>query len=350
MKLLNAISPERRLELRSYHRALTAHLFEQAGRGRAEDVLKTWRDERATLLLRAAVSPTGRGDFPVQRIVDIYRSLAPTSAAMALFERGLHIDLTGIDTVYLPNPINPVTAPAIFVAEGAPSRVVQASLSKTALGPPAKTLLVAALTNELAAATPQSASQVIARVLSDKTNVGIDKVAFGTAAGSATQPAGLLNGATAVAATAPSASAMLSEAAASDIGNLLGAIGAAGIDPTGAVLVGGPATIGRLMGLLGDLDLDALMTLAITDKTLAAVAPAAVASGYQGPPVIEVSKDATIHMDDTTPLELVSSPGVVAAPSRTMFQTFETAIKVRGNCAWCVLPGGAATITGGVQW
>jgi hypothetical protein len=346
MKLLNAVSAERRLELRSYHRALTAHLFEQAGRGLASDVVKSFRDGRASLLLRAAVAPTGRGDFPVQRIVDIYRSLAPSSAAMALFERSMHLDLSGIDQIYLPNVTNPASAPAIFVAEGAPARVTQMVFNKTTLGPACKTLVIAAVSNELEAATPQTASQVIARVLSDRTNVGIDKVAFGTAAGSATQPAGLLNGATGVTATAPSATVMLTEAAASDVGNLLGAIGAAGINPTGAVLVGGPATIGRLMGLLGDLDIDALMTLGLSDKTLAAIAPNAVASGYQGAPQIEIGRDATLHFEDTTPLELVSSPGTVAAPARSLYQDYQLAIKVRGNAAWCVLPGGVATITG----
>jgi hypothetical protein len=351
MRLLNAITPERRNELRSHHRALTAHLFEQAGRGKAEDVLKTWRDERAALLLKTAVSPTSRTDFPVQRIVDIYRSLAPTSAAMSLFERGLHIDLTGLDTVFIPNAPSPANAPAIFVTEGAPARIVQAAFNKSQLGPSCKTLVIAAVSNELESATPQTASAVIAKILSDRTNVGIDKVAFGAAAGSATQPAGLLNGATAVAATAPSASIMVSDAAAIDVGNLFGAIGAAGIDPSNAILIGGPATIGRLMGLVGDLDIDALMTLGFApgDKSLTAIAPAAVASGYEGPPVVEIGRDATLHFDDSVPLELVSSPGTVAAPARSLYQDYALAIKVRGSCAWCVQPGGVATISA-VAW
>ena len=167
MRLLNSITPVRRLELRSYHHALTAHLFEQAGRGRAEDVLKTWRDERASLLLRAAVAPTGRGDFPVHRIVDIYRSLAPTSAAMALFERGLQLDLSGLDQLYLPNVTNPANAPAIFVGEGAPARVTQMVFNKVTLGPACKTLVIAAVSAELESATPQTASALIARVGSD---------------------------------------------------------------------------------------------------------------------------------------------------------------------------------------
>jgi hypothetical protein len=92
------------------------------------------------------------------------------------------------------------------------------------------------------------------------------------------------------------------------------------------------------------------MTLGITDKTLAAIAPAAVASGYQGPPEISVGKDTTLHMDDTSPAELVAPPSTVAAPQRSLYQTNALAVKVRGNAAWCVLPGGVATITGGVQW
>jgi hypothetical protein len=271
---------------------------------------------------------------------------------MALFEKAMALDLTGINQLDIPIASNPASAPAIFIAEGRPAPVVQSILSKMTLGPACKTLIIAAVSNELESATPQTASAVIARVLSDRTNIGIDKAVFSSGAATSAQPAGLLNGATGVAATAPSASIMTSEAAAADVGNLLGAIGAAGIDPSGAVLVGGPATIGRLMGLLGDLDLDALMTLGLGagDKSLTAIAPAAVASGYEGAPQIEVGKDATIHMEDTTPLDLVASPSTVAAPQRTMYQINSLAVKVRGNAAWCVAPGGVSVISGGVQW
>jgi hypothetical protein len=143
---------------------------------------------------------------------------------------------------------------------------------------------------------------------------------------------------------------MLAEAAASDIGNLFGAIAAAGIDPIGAVLVAGPAVAGRLMALLGDSEIPILMTNGLTDKTLAAISPAAVASGYTSAPTVEISKDTTLHMEAATPAELVASPSTVAAPQRSLFQTNAMALKVRANAAWAIQSGGAATITGGVLW
>jgi hypothetical protein len=82
-------------------------------------------------------------------------------------------------------------------------------------------LVVAAASNELEAATPQTASAVIAKILSDRINVGLDKVAFGAAAGSATQPAGLLNAAAGVVATSLATGITATGAAACDVGNLL---------------------------------------------------------------------------------------------------------------------------------
>jgi hypothetical protein len=325
-------------------------LFEQTGRAAASEVLKTWRDERANLLLRAAVQPTSRADFPTHKIVDIFRSLAPTSAAFSLFERSIQIDLSGIDTVAIPNsPATASTAP-VFIGEGAPAPVLALTFASTTLGPARKILVIATESMELEHATPQGAAAVIGRVLSDRVGIGVDKVAFGTAAATSAAPAGLLNGATGVTATALSASVMADTAAAMDIGNLFGAIAASGIDPVGAVLVAGPAVAGRLMALLGDSEIPILMTTALTDKTLAAISPAAVASGYTSAPTVEISKDTTLHMEAANPAELVSSPGTVAAPQRSIFQTGAMAVKVRANCAWCIQPGGAATITGGVQW
>jgi hypothetical protein len=83
MRLLNAVSDTKRLELRSFARALTAHVFEQVGRGPAETTLrKTWQhDERSMLLLRSAVAPTSRADYPMERILGVFRSLAPTAAS-----------------------------------------------------------------------------------------------------------------------------------------------------------------------------------------------------------------------------------------------------------------------------
>jgi hypothetical protein len=136
-----------------------------------------------------------------------------------------------------------------------------------------------------------------------------------------------------------------------DLGNLAKAIGDAGIDPTNIIYVAGPREATIIKCRAPELSNNVLMTLALPAKSIAAFAPAAVFSGYQDVPTIETSNDVHIHMEDTTPLELVhaATPNVVAAPARGMFQTETIAIRVRAWCSWAVAPGGAQ-IVNSVNW
>jgi hypothetical protein len=82
---------------------------------------------------------------------------------------------------------------------------------------------------------------------------------------------------------------------------------------------------------------------------VAAFAPSAVVSGYQDVPTIETKKEAAYHFEDTNPAEIVSSPGAIAAPQRSAFQTDVVAIRVRAWAAWACLPGGAQWVQN-VSW
>jgi hypothetical protein len=93
------------------------------------------------------------------------------------------------------------------------------------------------------------------------------------------------------------------------------------------------------------------MTLGLPAKTVACFAPAAVASGYQDAPAIETAKESVIHFEDTSPAD-TGTPGslaVVAAPSKSAFQTDIIAVRVRANAAWAIAPGGAALVQN-VTW
>jgi hypothetical protein len=54
-------------------------------------------------------------------------------------------------------------------------------------------------------------------------------------------------------------------------------------------------------------------------------------------------------MEDTTPKEIVSTPGVVASPDVSFFQQELIAIRVRVRCAWAVATGGAQVVNN-VSW
>ena len=96
-------------------------------------------------------------------------------------------------------------------------------------------------------------------------------------------------------------------------------------------------------------DNQVLMSLGLPAKTVIAVAPAGIASGYQGPPKIDTSKEAVLHFEGASPAEIVSSPGVVASPSKSIFQSYLIAIRVRCQCAWAAAPG-AAQVISSVNW
>ena len=84
-------------------------------------------------------------------------SLAPSSAALRLFERGLKLDLSGVNTIRIPN-ISTWPQQPNFVREGAPAPTVQRGLGRTIIGPARKILVMSATTGELETATPETAS------------------------------------------------------------------------------------------------------------------------------------------------------------------------------------------------
>jgi hypothetical protein len=239
-----------------------------------------------------------------------------------------------------------IQAIATFVGEGEPAQVINFTTAATTVGPVKKMVIISSVTRELEEATPETASAVIARVLADGSNAAIDLAAFGTAAASAIRPAGLLSGVTPVAA---STSTDPYSAIADDLGALVKAIGDAGIDPSDAIFVAEPREA-MVIKLRGGEDLNVLTTLGLaTPKSVAVFAPAGVYSGLNGAPTVQTSIETSIHWEDTFPAEIVSSPGVPAAPTKSAFQQELIVIKVRSWCTWAAAPG-AVQVVNAVSW
>jgi hypothetical protein len=335
---------------RSMRRAVTASVLGTIKKEDPERVLrKCWsRDEGARqIITRAAVSPTSTGDYPHIDLVGSFVSFAPGSAALKLFDASTKLDLSGITTISVPNLATLPPRPP-FVGEGLPAPSVQLAFAKTVLGPARKVLILAALTKEVEEATPESASEVIGRVLADASSASIDRCAFDANPADATRPAGLLHGVVPIAA---SAETIKTEAMEEDLANLAAAVAAAGIDPSDLIYVAGAREATLLRLRTGEsFENEVLVTLGLPAKSVAAFAPAATYSGYQGLPTIETASDMVVHAEDTNPLPLVSgSPGVVAAPSKSLWQTECIAIRVRAWAAWAVAVGGAQIINN-VAW
>jgi hypothetical protein len=338
-----------RRERRSLHRGLTAIVLNGAPSSRIspEDfVRRNWpEDAQAARIVRAASAPASTTNAGALQLsaAGVFRSLAPTSAAIKLFDLGLVVDLSGLASVRIPS-ITTALPDTVFVGEGQPAPALNLSLSASQVGPIKKLTLIAAVSEELETSGPELASSVVGRVLSDAVTKGMDAAAFSNFAGDAITPAGLLHGVTPVAAAAAGAAAM-----GEDLGALAASIAGANIDVNDLVYVASPRlAIVIKVNASPKFDNLVLSSLAMPDKSIAAFAPAAIISALGDLPSIETTKQAVVNFE-TNPLEIVAAGGAVAAPTYSVFQMGLIAIKVRADAAWTCIPGGAAIINS-VNW
>ena len=145
-------------------------------------------------------------------------------------------------------------------------------------------MLLAAVSGELENATPETASAVIGRVLSNAITKSLDAVAFGAAAADSAKPAGLLAGITPLTASTEQGLNGVSQ----DVGAMAGAMAAAGVDPEGMILVASPQQAVTLKLMAGPrFDNQVFGTTALADGTVVAFAPGAVAAAFDGAPQVE---------------------------------------------------------------
>jgi HK97 family phage major capsid protein len=69
-------------------------------------------------------------------------------------------------------------------------------------------------------------------------------------------------------------------------------------------------------------------------------------------PRFEISDQATLHMEDTTPLDIGTpgSPATVAAPVKSMWQTDSLALRLILPCNWTIRRAGVVAWSAGVTW
>jgi hypothetical protein len=308
-------------------------------------------DSRAAAITRAAVPPFDTTSGSALSIAKVSPLLlvAPGAAASKLFDVALRFDLSGVSTISVPHAAShPVP---LFVAEGAPLPVTQAATGTTTLGPTRKLTFALALTRELDEATPDSAATVLGRLLGEAAAKSLDVAVFGTSASSASQPAGLLYGVTALSASTAS---VVIDAISEDLGTLAQAFSDAAINPDGMVVITSPRSALALRMALGYqvVPLPVLMSPSVAAGTVIAVIPEAVASAYSGIPEIDVVREPSIHFEDTAPLAIGTpgSPPTVAAPTRSLWQQELIGVKLRMRCAWASLQPGAVAFMTGTKW
>jgi HK97 family phage prohead protease/HK97 family phage major capsid protein len=266
-----------------------------------------------------------------------------------LLARGLSLTFDRWGTLTLPRR-TAGTAGGGFVAEGAPIRVGKITTAAASLTPK-KMGVIVAFTKELAKRSTPAIEGIVRQAILEDTAAILDPILLDATAVSTARPAGLLNG---VAAVGNGFAGGDYQAVKEDIKALLGPFHTANA-ADGIVVIMNPTqglNLSLMEGPVGDPNWlqrikDRVTFIESTNATagrLVAVRASDFA-GAGGNPDFDVSEQATIHMEDTTPLEIVSGTGPTTAdPVRSLWQTASVGVRMLMDVSWTMRR------TGMVQW
>lgn len=334
---------------RSFARAYAALAIGGIRRANPEQIIRQsyGDDHLAGLVIRAATEPASTADFSQFTRIRVLGAIAPGAASVRLFNNAMQLDLDG---VYAAKVAKGTTVPEpIFTGEGLPFPVADGVTDTVDVGPVRKMMIAVAVTGELEFYSIEAASTIMQRMLTEKAGPSLDATVFSTTAADDVRDAGLLNGVTPITASNLTGQAAMAE----DIGELAGALGAAGCNSDRAMYFAAPRQAAAMRLLAGPRFTNEIIAVnSLIAGTVVAIDPAAIATGYSGIPEIETSKQAVMHYEDTTPLPISSpgTPSTVAAPVISAFQSDLIVIRLRNRLCWSKLVDGAVQVVNSVVW
>lgn len=229
-----------------------------------------------------------------------------------------------------------------FVAEGAPIRVGKVTTDAATLTPK-KMGVIVAFTKELAKRSTPAIEAVVRQAILEDTAATLDPLLLDATAASDARPAGLLNG---VSKVGDGYAGGDYQAVREDFKALLAPFFTANA-ADGIVVIMNPAqglNLSLMEGPTGDPNwlsrIKERVTIIESTHATAGRLIALRASdfvGAGGDPEFDISEQATIHMEDTTPLEIVESNGggdVTAAPVRSLWQTASVGVRMLMDVSW----------------
>jgi HK97 family phage major capsid protein len=289
--------------------------------------------------------------------------LMPKSVFPRLSAKGLSLNFGNAGKIVLPNRVRTPTIAGSFVGEGAAIPVRQGAFTSQTYTPK-KMAVITVWTREMNDHSIPAIEGVLREAIQEDTAVALDSILLDTNAATTIRPAGLLQGVSATGATAGGGIA----AVIGDIKALLGAITTNTygnvrnlcwlMNPTDALsasLASAANTgifpfkdeIGR--GTLNNIPI--IDSATVTAKTVILVDAADFVTMGADAVRFEISDQATLHMEDTSPADLVSgSPGVVATPQRSLFQTDSLALRMVFPVNWAMRRTGDVAWTQNVTW
>jgi len=338
-------------------RAYVTHLVAQAERISVDRALEQRYPgyDALGVILKAdqTLGTTGTAGWASELVQTGYygflQALIGRSVYPELASRGLSLMFDQYGTISLPRR-TAGTAGGGFVAEGSPIRVGKITTAAATLTPK-KMGVIVPFSEELAIRSTPSMEAIVRQAIIEDTVATLDPILLDATASSTSRPAGLLNG---VSAAASGYGGGDYQAVREDFRALLAPFYSAnGAD--GIVVLMNPAqglNMSMMEGPSGDPNwlqrirdrVTIIESTNVTANRLIAVRASDFA-GAGGNPRFDVSQHATIHMEDTTPLEIVSGTGPTAAdPVRSLWQTASIGVRMLLDVSWTMRR------TGMVQW
>jgi HK97 family phage prohead protease len=336
--------------------------------------MKIYGDDEPTKVVfdwtvRAASAPalTTVAGWAQELVQQIYADLMGLLFAKSVFPRlsakGLSLNFGQAGKIVLPTRSRTPTLAGSFVGEGMAIPVRQGAFTSTTYTPK-KLAVITVWSREMSDHSIPAIEGVLRDAIQTDTAVALDTVLLDANAATTIRPAGILNGVTVTTATAGGGIA----AVVGDIKSLVGALTTNTygnirsptwlmnpVDALAASLVTAANTgifpfkdeLGR--GTLANIPI--IDSATVTPKTVILIDAADFVT-FEGNQVrMELSDQATLHMEDTSPLDLVSgSPGTVASPQRSLYQTDSIALRMIAPLNWAIRRTGVLAWTQNVTW
>lgn len=322
-------------------------------------------DEATGIIVKAAVAPattTASGwaaELVNTAMTDFLETLRPMSVYPELAAAGGGRLSFGPNQGAIKIPARAPT-PSIggsFIGEGAPIPVRRLALTSATLSPK-KLGVITTFTREIARYSTPAIEGILRNEILADTAITLDSILLDNVAGDAIRPAGLLNGVTAITATTGGGQAAIL----ADIRKLRAPFDAAN-NGTNLVLLMNPAQeVGLALTPAADGQLGwtssvlsrykIITSTAIPVGRVIMVNAGDFVTATGDVPEFEMSNEATLHMEDSTPLQIGSTgtPNTVAAPVRSLFQTATMGLRMLMDVSWSLRRPGAVAWIDGVTW
>ena len=271
--------------------------------------------------------------------------LTPASVAAKLIAKGVSFNFGTNGIISIPMRSATPTIAGSFVGEGAPIPVRQGAFSAVQLIPK-KVAVITTYSREISEHSDPAIEGILRDAITVDTAVAIDSVLMDANPATAVRPAGLRNGVTTLTPTAGGgfaavvgdvkllAGALLT----STLGNVRNPVWLMGpnlslalrltVAPNGTLVFAEEMNRGTFMGW------PVIESPNVTADTLFLIDAADFISA-SGDPRFDVSDQATVHMEDTTPAQIVPGPsGPASAPVRSFWQTDTLGLRMIMQLNW----------------